>query len=96
MPPVVPFGDPDEVLRAAGLVEIEAGECDIHVPVADGETFLRGELAHGYRSLFDVVPPDRRLEMEAEVLEHLRQMQAAGGIVLDRVAVFAKGRNAHA
>ena len=92
MPPLVPFGDPYEVLAAAGLVEIDAGECEIHVPVADGETFLRGELAHGYRSLFDVIAADRRREMEAEMLEHLRQMEAAGGIVLDRVAVLAKGR----
>lgn len=95
MPPLVPFGDPYEVLGAAGLVDIEAGECEIHVPVADGETFLRGELAHGYRSLFDVVPTERRHEMEAEILRHLRQMEASGGIVLDRVAVFAKGRKAN-
>ena len=94
MPPLVPFGDPYEVLAAAGLVEIDAGESEIHVPVANGETFLRGELAHGYRSLFDVIAVDRRREMEAEMLEHLRQMEASGGIVLDRVAVFAKGRKA--
>lgn len=91
MPPLVPFGDPHEVLGAAGLVDIEVGDCEIHVPVADGETFLRGELAHGYRSLFDAVATDRRPEMEAEMLEHLRRMEASGGIVLDRVAVFAKG-----
>ena len=41
-----------EVPISAGLVEIDAGECEIHVPVANGETFLRGELAHGYRSPF--------------------------------------------
>ena len=56
--------------------------------------FLRGELAHGYRSLFDAVATDRRPEMEAEMLEHLRRMEASGGIVLDRVAVFAKGTRA--
>lgn len=94
MPPLVPFGDPHQVLGAAGLVDIEVGDCEIHVPVADGETFLRGELAHGYRSLFDAVATSRRHDMEAEMLEHLRQMEASGGIVLDRVAVFAKGTRA--
>ena len=91
LPPVVPFGDPHEVLASVGLVDIDVTECEIHVRVVDSESFLRGELAHGYRSLFDVIPPEPRRQMEAELRERLDEMCAAGGIVLDRIAVFAKG-----
>ena len=91
MPPVVPFGDPHSVLEAAGLVDIEVSECEVHVPVADGETFLRGELSHGYRSLFDALPPGPRRELQRELLDHLEAMRGDGGIVLDRVATCAKG-----
>lgn len=91
LPPVVPFGDPRLVLEAAGLVDIEVSECQVHVPVADSETFLRGELSHGYRSLFDALPPGPRRELEGELLDHLDAMRRNGGIVLDRVATCAKG-----
>jgi hypothetical protein len=37
------------------LVDVEVTDYEIHVPVDDSETFLRGELAHGYRSMFDVL-----------------------------------------
>jgi hypothetical protein len=58
MPPVVPFGNPYEVLSSVGIVDVEVTQYEMHVPVDDSETFLRGELAHGYRSIFDVLPSD--------------------------------------
>jgi len=91
MPPVVPFGNPYEVLSSVGLVDVEVSQYEIHVPVDDSETFIRGELAHGYRSMFDVLPSEPRRRMELELRERLDEMCANGGIVLDRVAVFAKG-----
>jgi len=91
-PSLAAFGDPWEVLGSAGLVEVEVTEGEVHVPVPDAETFVRGELAHGFRSLFDAVPQPHRRAMELELLRRLDEMRISGGIVLDRAAVFAKGR----
>lgn len=92
MPARAPLGDPTDLLRSSGLVGIEVSRCEIHLPVADSETFLRGEMAHGYRSLFDVLPPGPRAKMELELRAVLDGMARAGGIVVERVATFAKGR----
>ena len=92
MPPPVPFGRPETVLGAVGLVDVESRDCEIHVPVEDPDTFLRGEKSHGYRSLFESLAPAARAKMEEELRAQLEGMHSSGGIVLDRVATFVRGR----
>ena len=81
---------PGHVERVGALFDLVAEEYDQHVPFFTA-------YAQRFVPWLEVSPSDLFLDkLEAAVLEHLSQMLASGGIVLDRVAVFAKGRKADA
>lgn len=91
LPAPTPISDHEGTFRALGLLEVRSVEAEIEVTVPDGETFLRGEYAHGARSFFDRLDQEARQELEAELLAGLHAMQQSGGIVLRRASWFTEG-----
>jgi SAM-dependent methyltransferase len=91
LPPPTPLDDVGTALTEAGLVSVEVTDATVSVPVESPEAFLRGEQAHGFRSLFDVYDHTTRAEVEADLLAQLRVLEQRDGLVLRRTATFAAG-----
>ncbi len=83
---------PESLLRNAGFVAIEPTIEEIHIPLADPETFWASEMSHGMRGFIEALPISMRREFKRRLVAHLEQMHTQGGIVLDRAARFYRGR----
>lgn len=90
-PTATPVGDLAEALGAAGLSQVSTHDAPVQVPISDPEAFLAGERSHGYRSLFDQLPADARVDVERDILAWLRSKRQEGELLLDRAAVFGVG-----
>ena len=83
---------PEALLRNAGFMAIESTIEEVHVPVEDAETFWASEMPHGMRGFIEAMPVARQHEFKRLLVAHLDQMHQQGGIVLDRAALFYRGR----
>lgn len=83
---------PESLLRNAGFMAIESTTTEVHVPVADPETFWASEMSHGMRGFIEAMPVAMQREFKRRLLAHLDQTHQQGGIVLDRGARFYRGR----
>lgn len=83
---------PASLPREAGFVTIASAAAAVHVPVADPAAFWAGEMSHGMRGFVEAMPVAARLAFKRRLIEHLDRMHGRGGIVLDRGALFYRGR----
>ena len=83
---------PESLLHNAGFVAIETTIEEIHIPLADPETFWASEMSHGMRGFIEALPISMQREFKRRLVAHLEQMHTQGGIVLDRAARLYRGR----
>jgi ubiquinone/menaquinone biosynthesis C-methylase UbiE len=83
---------PESLLRNAGFVAVESTSEEVHIPVEDPETFWASEMSHGMRGFVEAMPVTTQRQFKRRLFAHLDQMHRQGGIVLDRGALFYRGR----
>jgi hypothetical protein len=60
---------------------------EVHLAVADPETYWRFQLSHGFAGLIEALAPTDAAELQVRAIAELQRMQATDGIVVDRGAI---------
>ena len=76
--------------REAGFVDVEIRCEEVSFPLPDVDAFWRWQLSHGFAAFYDSLSDADRRAFRAAVDERLAMM--AGGIVIERRALFVKAR----
>jgi SAM-dependent methyltransferase len=78
--------DVAEALTAAGFVGVRTANLEVHLPVADAQTYWDFQLSHGFAGFFESLPPADAAELRERALAELSTTAAGGAITIDRGA----------
>lgn len=78
--------DVEELVAAAGFINIREAEHEVHIPIDDPETCWRFQMSHGFAGFVASLSTDDAAAFKARALVELGLMQKTGGIIVDRGA----------
>jgi SAM-dependent methyltransferase len=73
----------------AGFTEVTRTAAEVHLPIADADTYWAWACSHGSRGFIDALPADRREEYRARLTSEVAKLDP---LAIDRGAEFWLGR----